>query len=94
MTTYKHEAEARIIMDTLNAGLAGEGQGTLAPDMAALRFTMDGKPTILVALVNGTIVAKTDGLSAIDGGFLFTQGADEEGARQIAARIVAWVTSH
>jgi hypothetical protein len=94
MTTYKHETEARIIMDALTAGLPGKGNGTLAPDMAALRYTMDSKPTILVALVNGTIVAKTDGLSASEGGFLFTQGADEEGARQIAARIVAWVNSH
>jgi hypothetical protein len=89
-----YETEVRIVLDALKAGLPGKGNGAPAPDIAGVRYTEDGKPTIAVTFVSGTIIAKTEGLSAIQGGFTFNEGADEAGARTIAARIVEWVSSH
>ena len=76
MMTSSHEAEARIVLEALKAGLPGKGTGTLAPDMASVRYSVDSKPPISVILVKGTIIAKTEGLSTSQGGFLFNEAAE------------------
>jgi hypothetical protein len=65
--TYKYETEARIIMDALTAGVQGKGHGTLMPDMAGLRYEVEGRTPIAVLFVNGTIVAKSEGKSTMRG---------------------------
>jgi hypothetical protein len=76
--------------------LPGECLGsTLRPDAAGFHYKAQGyEPVIAVTLLSGVIRAASLGVEAKDGGFWFYEGATEEGARKLAAKIIARVKTH
>jgi len=95
MSEYVYEKEAQIMKEAIKTGLPGQWLGgTMHLAAAGFRYKADGyEPMIGVALVSGVISASSLGLDAEDGGFSFYEGASEEGARRLAAKVIAWVKS-
>jgi hypothetical protein len=96
MTAYVYEREAQILKETIQAALPGEWLGgIMRPDAAGFHYKAEGyEPVIAVTLLSGVIRATSLGLEPKDGGFSFFEGATEEGARKLAAKIIARVKSH